>query len=156
MEKKLREEYENKIQQLQEEVEYNKKQIDELLNNNETKDFYQQNRKLTNVMKFWRLFIDENRVKELPDIQLPKMKWVEVNLKKESEPLKSFLNDSCPESLELFQVSKEDQNRGEFCKISFYFNHIIKWIENTKNFVEAIFLEFSSSELCTFIKSGPK
>ena len=52
MEKKLREEYENKIQQLQEEVEYNKKQIDELLNNNETKDFYQQNRKLTNVMKF--------------------------------------------------------------------------------------------------------
>ena len=156
MEKKLREEYENKIQQLQEEVEYNKKQIDELLNNNETKDFYQQNRKLTNVMKFWRLFIDENRVKELPDIQLPKMKWVEVNLKKESEPLKSFLNDSCPESLELFQVSKEDQNRGEFCKISFYFNHIIKWIENTKNFVEAILLEFSSSELCTFIKSGPK
>ena len=84
------------------------------------------------------------------------MKRVEVGLKKESEPLRRFFNDYCPESLDVFQVFKEDQMRGEFYKISFYFNHIKKWIENTKNFVEAILLEFSSSELCTFIKSGPK
>ena len=84
------------------------------------------------------------------------MKLVEVSLKRESEPLRKFFNDYCPESLDVFQVYKEHQVKGEFYKISFYFNHIKKWIENTKNAVEAIRLEFSSSELCTFIKSGPK
>ena len=104
--------------------------LDKLLEEKKTKDLYHENKRLEDVVKHCKLFINKEKVNQWPAVKLPNIRNVEIRLNKENDVFDTFFRWCCPDSLNLLYVINDTENQNEYQKISFYFETLRKWIEN--------------------------